>query len=1021
VTLEQEIRSLRGLGEGEAAERLRTEGPNELPAAERRRLLTIALDVAREPMILLLIACGAVYLVLGDVREAAILLASVALVAGITVYQDQKTERALEALRELSSPRALVIRDGRERRIAGRDVVRGDLVVLAEGDRLPADGLVLWSVNLTVDESLLTGESVPVRKVTGDEGTPGVRPGGDDSPFVYSGTLVVGGQAIARVTATGLGTELGRIGKSLRGVDGGEARLEREVRRLTRVLAAGGVALCALVAVVYGVTRHDWLEGALAGLALAMSVMPEELPVILTLFLAIGAWRISRRNVLVRRMPALEALGAATVLCVDKTGTLTENRMTVTALSAEGEHWDVAARQGKALPERFHRLLEFAVLASQESPFDPMERSINQLARMYLTGTEHLHQTWTLEREYPLSPALLAMSHVWRAPRGAGWIVAAKGAPEAIADLCHLDAARTAGVARDTTGLAERGLRVLGVAAATSGSATLPPEQHDFVFDFLGLIGFADPIRPTAPAAMAECYRAGIRTVMITGDYPGTARHIAAQVGLVPRADILTGVELDRMDDRELAARVPTVNVFARVVPEQKLRLVTALRERGEVVAMTGDGVNDAPALKAAHIGIAMGARGTDVAREAADLVLLDDDFSSIAAAVRLGRRVYDNIRKGTTYVVGIHVPIAGVALIPVVLDWPLVLLPVHIVFLELIIDPVCSIAFEAEPEERDVMDRPPRRPTERLFGRRAMVVALLQGVLAFALVSLVLGWAVRSGYDDARSRAIAFSTLVIANLGLILTNRSTSRSALALLRVPNAAFWWVVGGALGMLVLSLAVAPVRDVLRFAEPSGLDLVGALAAGGVALLGFEVLKRLGQRGRPTAPGRPGPEPGEGPLPPCRLRKSAGLPYQMWERCVALRRRCKRQRPGTPSALRAGGSRDPPREVPAMVKAKPRGPLGEIRASVRRMRIEGERLAGRIRRDAKALRAEIVRDAQLLRKDVGTRATRAIRDLEQRVTKQFHAATIERVARLEKRVARLEQSVTRLGVPGTSKAA
>jgi Ca2+-transporting ATPase len=843
LTLDGEFQRFPALSEAEAAARLRSEGPNELPTRERRRIVEIALDVVREPMILLLLSCVAVYVVLGDVREASILLVSVGVVIGISLYQDQKTERALDALRDLSSPRALVIRDGRERRIAGREVVRGDLVAVAEGDRVPADGAVLWSVNLTVDESLLTGESVPVRKVSGDA-PPTVRPGGDDSSGIYSGTLVVGGQGLVRVAATGAATELGRIGKSLGSLDEGHTRLEHEIGRLVRILATVGFVLCGLVAVLYGLTRHNWLDGILAGLALAMSIMPEEFPVILTLFLAIGAWRISRRNVLVRRMPALEALGATTVLCVDKTGTLTENRMTVTALVVDGERFDVT-EHARPLPERFHRLLEFAVLASQQNPFDAMERSINELARSRLTGTEHLHETWTLEREYPLSRELLAMSHVWRAPRGEGWIVAAKGAPEAIVDLCHLDAGRAADVGARTTELADRGLRVLGIAAASFPGSTLPPIQHDFVFDFLGLVGFADPIRKTVPAAVAECRRAGVRTVMITGDYPGTARHVAAQVGLTPSDCIMTGAELDRLDDAELMVRIPAVNVFARVVPEQKLRIVQALAARGDIVAMTGDGVNDAPALKAAHIGIAMGARGTDVAREAADLVLLDDDFSSIAQAIRLGRRVYANIRKATAYVLAIHVPIAGLALLPVALDWPLVLLPVHIVFLELIIDPACSVVFEAEPEERDAMERPPRRPTERLLERRTIAVALLQGTLAAAVACCVLGFAVWSDYADGRSRALAFSTLVFTNLGLILANRSHARTALSTLRVPNAALWWVVGGALAVLLLSLFLAPLRTVFRFDAPSASDLAIVSVAGAVALLGFDALKRIGR--------------------------------------------------------------------------------------------------------------------------------------------------------------------------------
>jgi len=842
LSADGDIQRFPGLSEAAAAERLRSDGPSELPSRDRRRIVDIALDIVREPMILLLLGCVAVYVVLGDVREASVLLVSVAVVIGISLYQDQKTERALDALRDLSSPRALVIREGRERRIAGREVVRGDVFAVAEGDRVPADGIVLWSVNLTVDESLLTGESVPVRKLSGDA-PPSVGPGGD-SPRVYSGTLVVGGQGIAQVTATGSATELGKIGKSLTGLGEQHTRLEREIGRLVRVLATVGVVLCGAVAALYGLFRGGWLDGILAGLALAMALMPEEFPVILTLFLAIGAWRISRRNVLVRRMPALEALGATTVLCVDKTGTLTENRMTVTALTVDGACLDVE-HAGEALPERFHRLLEFAVLASQQNPFDPMERSIKQLAKSRLSGTEHLHDTWTLEREYPLSRELLAMSHVWRAPSGDGWIVAAKGAPEAIADLCHLGTARAGEVRAQTTELATRGLRVLGIAAASFRPATLPPIQHDFVFDFLGLVGFSDPIREAVPAAVAECRRAGVRTVMITGDYPETARNVALQVGLAPGDQLMTGAELDRMDDAELTARIATVSVFARVVPEQKLLIVRALAACGEVVAMTGDGVNDAPALKAAHIGIAMGARGTDVAREAADLVLLDDDFSSIAQAIRLGRRVYGNIRKASSYVLAIHVPIAGLAVLPVALDWPLVLLPVHIVFLELIIDPACSVAFEAEPEEPDVMERPPRSPRERLLERRTIALALLQGVMAAALTLSVLGVAVWNGYDDGRSRAIAFSTLVFSNLGLILVNRSGSRSALSTLRVPNRALWWVVGGALAVLASSLTLPPLRAIFRFAPPSGADLALACLAGGAALLGFDVLKRLGR--------------------------------------------------------------------------------------------------------------------------------------------------------------------------------
>jgi Ca2+-transporting ATPase len=846
----EEVRRLRGLTEAEAAARLRAEGPNELPAARPRSLAAQAVEVLREPMILLLAACAAVYLGLGDRQEATILIASVLVVIGISLWQERKTERALAALRDLSSPRALVIRDGVERRVAGREVVRGDLVVLAEGDRVPADGVVCWERNLRVDESLLTGESVAVGKSVAVGEPPAASPGGDGSPFVWSGSLVVAGQGVARVRATGAATALGRIGAALETADSGRTRLERQVGRLVRVVAVAGGLVCAAVVLVYGLGRASWLEGALAGLALAISLVPEEFPVILTVFLALGAWRIARRRVLVRRMPALEALGAATVLCLDKTGTLTENRMAVRVLSAGGRRHRVADADDP-LPEEVHAVLEYAVLASQENPFDPTERAIDALAQRALAGTEHLHRTWTLVREYPLSRELLAMSHVWRSPEGDAWIVAAKGAPEAIADLCHLPDDRARALAEETAALAGEGLRVLGVAAAMIRERTLPPGQHDFPFALVGLVGLADPLRPTARAALAECAAAGVRTVMITGDYAGTARAIAAEVGLARGDGVCTGAELEAMDDATLAARLPALDVFARVVPEQKLRLVRAFQARGEVVAMTGDGVNDAPALKAADVGIAMGAHGTDVAREAAHLVLLDDDVSSIAAAIRLGRRVYDNLRKAMAYALAVHVPIAGVSLLPVLLGRPLLLLPVHIVFLELIVDPACSIAFEAEPEEADVMRRPPRDPRAPLLERATLRTALLQGTLALAVVCAVLVLGATRGWAHAHARTDAFATLILANLGLILANRSTTRRGLALLATPNPALWAVLGGALVLLALGLAVPAARAVLRFAPVAPADLLLVVAAGAASCAGFELLK-----GRRPVTGRGG---------------------------------------------------------------------------------------------------------------------------------------------------------------------
>jgi Ca2+-transporting ATPase len=830
-----------GLSETEAQKRLEEFGYNELPSSKKRSIFKIAFDVVREPMFLLLVSCGVIYMVLGDVQEAVMLLGFVSVVIGITLYQEHKTERALEALRDLSSPRAMVIRDGREKRIAGREVVGGDLLVLREGDRVPADAVLLSCVNFSVDESLLTGESVSVRKMASENLEEIGRPGGDDQPFVYSSTLVVQGHGIAEVKGTGVQTEIGKIGKALQTVETEETGLQKQTARLVRNLSFLGLSLCVLVIVVYGLTRADWMQGFLAGITLAMATLPEEFPVVLTIFLALGAWRMSQKQVLTRRVPAVEMLGSATVLCVDKTGTLTQNLMTVKKICTNSRFFDVPSHGLSELPEDFHELVEFSILASQRDPFDPMEKAITKLGVQYLAQTEHLHQDWSLVHEYPLSKKLLALSHVWKSPDGADYEIAAKGAPEAIADLCHFDAKRMDGLAARIGVMANEGLRVLGVAKARFKKISLPGQQHDFEFEWLGLIGLADPVRPTVPDAIRECDDAGIRVVMITGDYPGTAENIARQIGLKTDGRCVTGPELDRMNDEELRIRVRETNVFARTVPEQKLRLVQALKANGEIVAMTGDGVNDAPALKAAHIGIAMGGRGTDVARESASLVLLDDDFSSIVEAVRMGRRIYDNIKKAMAYIFAIHVPIAGMSLLPVLFKWPLVLLPVHIVFLELIIDPSCSVVFEMEPEESDVMRRPPRKTREPIFGRRSIGLSVMQGLSVLLIVTAVFLTAMWRGLNENEVRALTFTTLIVANLGLIMTNRSWKRTILDTLHSPNPALWWVVGGALTFLGLVLYVPFLQKLFHLAVLGSLDVLICLAAGAVSIAWFEVMK------------------------------------------------------------------------------------------------------------------------------------------------------------------------------------
>jgi P-type Ca2+ transporter type 2C len=849
-----------GLSSATAIANLERDGYNELPSSQSRSLWAIAWESIQDPIFLLLAGGGVIYWVLGDLQEALILLGFVVFIMGISLYQEGKTEHAIEALRDLSSPRALVVRDGQRKRIAGREVVRGDVLVLAEGDRVPADAIVLSCTNLSTDESLLTGESLPVRKIAAVSHVEMAHPGGDELPFVYSGTLVVQGQGIAQVQAIGAQTEMGKIGNALQKVKPESTPLQREMNRLVSRLLGIALFLCAAIVAIYGFTTGNWLKGVLAGITLAMAILPNEFPVVVTIFLALGAWRISQKQVLARRASAVETVGSATVLCVDKTGTLTLNRMAVQQLFAynhleNSQPYDLGLHSQAPLPEAVHELVEFCILASQRDPFDPMEKAFKQLGDRYLADTEHLHNDWSLLRAYPLSPELLAMSHVWQSADGKQYEIAAKGAPEAIADLCHFAPPQQLILDEQVSKMAKQGLRVLGVAKASLTEAPppflpphpslnpehLPEQQHDFPFQFLGLVGLSDPVRPTVAAAIQECHTAGIRVVMITGDYPETAQTIARQVGLTQTGDILTGAELDRLSDTELRQHIRNTDIFARAVPEQKLRLVNALKDQGEVVAMTGDGVNDAPALKAAQIGIAMGQRGTDVARESAALVLLDDDFSSIVAAVKLGRRIFDNLRKAMAYLLAIHIPIAGMSLIPVLFKLPLVLLPVHVAFLHLIIDPACSIVLEAEPAEANVMKRPPRNPKEPLFGRKTVGLAVLQGIGILVIILAIFTIALYRGQGELDARALTFTTLILANLGLILSESSSSRLSLKILRSPNPSLWWVIGGGLFFLVLVLYVPFLRQLFSFSFLHPIDLVICLGGGAIGLLWFEVLK------------------------------------------------------------------------------------------------------------------------------------------------------------------------------------
>ena len=814
----------RGLTDSEAQGRLRQFGPNTLPAAHKATLFSIAFATLKEPMLMLLLSAGVVYLLIGDLREAIAILASIFLVIGISVLQKQRTERTLAALRDLTSPRALVVRSESTRRIPAREVVPEDIVVLSEGDRVPADAQVVESILLALDESLLTGESLPVQKVAALAEN-SIGESDITNSRVYSGSLVIRGHGIARVTTTGARTEIGKIGGHLGRLVTESSNLQRETTKLVRVFGLVSIVICVLVAVAYGLLRGNWVKGLLSALALAIAILPEEFPVVLTIFMALGAWRISRKKVLTRRFPAIEMLGSATVICVDKTGTLTENRMAVQEVFVNASQGETRSRDN---------VLWMGALASDQNTLDPVDNAIHAAANVHETPGR-------LIREYPLSSDCMLIAKAY-ANSAQTILLAAKGAPEEILKLVPMLASARGEVDSELKGMTDAGMRVIAVATGRiSQPEILPADKRQLRLDLVGLIGLADPIRPTVPNAIAQLAQAGVRVVMITGDYSGTARAIAGQAGLAKSDEAITGQTLEQMDENALRSAVRDCNVFARVRPDQKLRLVEALKSNGEVVAMTGDGVNDAPALKAAHIGIAMGARGSDVAREAAALVLADDDFPAIVSAVSLGRRIYDNLTKAVRFVFAAHVPIAGLAVLPVIFNWPILLMPLHIVFIELIIDPACSMAFEAEPAEPGIMQRKPRAQDARLFDRPTVFIGLLQGVGLLLAVLLTFVFSMRSGHTAENARTIAFTTLVVGNIVLIWANRSVRKTVLESREDRNPALWLVTFGSTATLFVVMYVPYLRILFQFSVLHLNDLVVALVLGSISITWFEVLK------------------------------------------------------------------------------------------------------------------------------------------------------------------------------------
>jgi Ca2+-transporting ATPase len=814
----------KGLSHIEAAEKLKHIGYNELPQSKPKSIFKIFWEVVREPMFILLIASASLYLVLGDQREGIILASTTLFIVLITFLQHRKTENALAALKELGAPHTSVLRDGVWQALPGKELVPGDLISVQEGDRVPADVVLQEAHHVLVNESILTGESLPIEK--GEN----IQEEGNNK--LYSGTMVLRGHGTALVEATGINTRLGLIGKSLAHIKDESTALNIELGQLIRRLFIGGIFFSIIVFASYYFKTGNALQSLLNSLSASMAILPEEFPVVLTIFLAMGAWRLTFNKVLTRKPAAIEALGSASVLCTDKTGTLTQNKLSLQAWHVRG------AQRANEENEEALELIQIARYAASSESTDGIEQAIVRASteRELIQNAPCLH-------EYPFGNPLPVMGRVVDV-KGERW-ACLKGAPEVVASLCGLTELGIGEIKEDVTAMAKNGFRVLGIAKAISPE-TPPSTLNSLPWEWQGIIGFVDPIRDEVPQAIQSLQNAGIRVVMITGDYPETAKYIAQQIGLPQDVLCVTGSELDKLTDEQLEAQIMQIGLFARSTPVQKLRIVEALKAQGECVAMMGDGVNDAPALRAAHIGIAMGMKGTDVAREASNLVLLDDHFEHIVDAVKHGRRIYDNLQKAMGYIMTIHIPIIILSILPAwIMNMPLLLMPLHIVFLELIIDPVCAIAFENEPNEINSMNRPPRPLTETFFGWHKLAKSLTTGFLITATVLIGYSLSKKTGHTDNELRTIAFTCFLLCNVFVIITSLSGTQSVITLIRGRNKSVIWIIGLALLLLILSLRIPAWMDLFHFAPVPWIHLFPAFFMAFLLFIGLESYKLFRQ--------------------------------------------------------------------------------------------------------------------------------------------------------------------------------
>ena len=816
-----------GLTTAQAAQQRHIFGKNELEATRRHPIFDSLRNIVTEPMFLLLAVACALYFFLGDITEAIMMVVSILFVAGIQLYQETKSEQALQALRLYTRAQVHVLRDGKWSALPSEELVPDDVVAVEEGERIPADGVLLDQHDLTVDESVLTGESLSVEKTVQQKESKPPAKAASVAHLLLQGTTVASGKGVFRVTATGARSEFGKLGKSIESIDPEPTPLQVQIKRFVKQMSiVGGLAFVLVFALNFWAENDLW-KALLFSLTLAMAILPEEIPVAFSAFMGLGAYRMIKFGILAKQPKTVESLGSATVICLDKTGTITENRMSVAAVT------DFSG-QG--------RTLEYALWASEPEPFDAMEKAILEGQLAAISASTDPRADFRLIKEYPLSGRPPMMTHLWE-KQGDHRIIACKGAVERLLEVSKVTGKLREQVLAKTEEMAEQGYRVLGVASATFPGQNFPAEQGALPWKLEGLVAFYDPPKKNVSAVFKKFYQAGLRVMMITGDHAATAKNIARSIGLQGWEATLTGEEIMALSDSELRTTVQKTNVFARMFPEAKLRIVNALKANGEVVAMSGDGVNDGPALKAAHIGVAMGKSGTEIAKSAASLVLLKDDLRAMITAIRMGRRIYDNLRKAIRYIISIHLPIVLVVLLPLLFGWPYthLLLPLHVIFLELVMDPTAAIAFENEPAERNLMRKPPRPAHSTLFSGRELGFSLLQGAMITAGVFFMYYVAIAQGKPEAGVRSMVFATLVSANLFLTLANRSFDYALHRTLYYKNPTLPIILGISVALLLAILYVPFLHDLFKMGAMSAADLGWCVLAGLVSVGWFEVWK------------------------------------------------------------------------------------------------------------------------------------------------------------------------------------